>query len=323
MTDQRLDAQPSEKDEAEPARSAATPHSMVVAGAILAVGAGLLVGAIDALDVAWAQIAACALIVIGSAAVFWAYRCQRAGRRTRISKATVGGVVLATVAIMIVGKQVGRSEDAAANDRPSGTPSGVSVTPSKSEPLSLGYQGGWGPERAVFSMKTPSPYVVFNSITDNPAHGDERNFVQVKAADQGNATYSDRIAVEIGKEYDVYILFDNDAAPNLGAAATARDARVRLVFGHQDRRAGVGAVVSALNAKDVWDGAVLLSDRSFSVRYVEGSARLTTKKLTDVPLPDAELRTKGALIGSGAIDGIVPSDFSSGYVVLRVAIDAS
>ena len=35
----------------------------------------------------------------------------------------------------------------------------------------------WGPDRPTFTIEQPANYVTFNSITNNPVHGDERNFV--------------------------------------------------------------------------------------------------------------------------------------------------
>ena len=32
----------------------------------------------------------------------------------------------------------------------------------------------WGPERTTYTMESPAPSAVFNSITDNPTIGDER-----------------------------------------------------------------------------------------------------------------------------------------------------
>ena len=40
----------------------------------------------------------------------------------------------------------------------------------------------WGPSRQTFTTAQPADYITFNSIVDNPAHGDERNFVQVREA---------------------------------------------------------------------------------------------------------------------------------------------
>ena len=41
----------------------------------------------------------------------------------------------------------------------------------------------WGPERTTFTMESPATYPTFNSITDNPTIGDERNFVRIGEID--------------------------------------------------------------------------------------------------------------------------------------------
>ena len=43
-----------------------------------------------------------------------------------------------------------------------------------------------GPERKTFSAENPADYVTFNSITNNPTVGDERNFVRIRQAGTGN-----------------------------------------------------------------------------------------------------------------------------------------
>ena len=66
-------------------------------------------------------------------------------------------------------------------------PADVNVTDSS-------YAGGWGPDRRTYTMTTPAKYAVFNSITDNPNYGDERNFVTTKLSSHAGAgagkTYS-------------------------------------------------------------------------------------------------------------------------------------
>ena len=77
----------------------------------------------------------------------------------------------------------------------------------------------WGPSRATFTTAVPATYVTFNSITDNPSQGDERNFVKVREANAGNETYSDSISLTAGSEYVVYIYFHNNAASNYNLTA--------------------------------------------------------------------------------------------------------
>ena len=74
----------------------------------------------------------------------------------------------------------------------------------------------WGPERPTYTNESPSDHVTFNSITDNIAIGDERNFVRIAEAGI-NYELVDTLAIEPGKEYIVYIYYHNNAASNLNS----------------------------------------------------------------------------------------------------------
>ena len=68
--------------------------------------------------------------------------------------------------------------------------------------------GGWGPDRQIFTCESLASYPVFNSIIDNPVLGDERtNFVQVGEA--GSQSYYEIMPVVAGREYEVWIYFNN------------------------------------------------------------------------------------------------------------------
>lgn len=41
----------------------------------------------------------------------------------------------------------------------------------------------WGPSRDTYTIENPASHNVFNSITDNPDYGDERNFLRVRDSD--------------------------------------------------------------------------------------------------------------------------------------------
>src|SRR3990167_10124164 len=77
----------------------------------------------------------------------------------------------------------------------------------------------WGPDRPTYTINNPADHVTFNSITDNPAYGDERNFVRIKDASAANSTYTDNIALTPGKEYEVYVYYHNNASSTLNDAA--------------------------------------------------------------------------------------------------------
>ena len=59
----------------------------------------------------------------------------------------------------------------------------------------------YGPERQTFTAENPADHVTFNSITNNPTVGDERNFVRVRQAGVGN--FADSVDIVPGREYEV------------------------------------------------------------------------------------------------------------------------
>ena len=77
----------------------------------------------------------------------------------------------------------------------------------------------WSPARPTFTTDKPATYVTFNSITNNPAHGDERNFMQIREATASNTTYAEQISVTPGKEYVVYVYYHNNASSTYNDAA--------------------------------------------------------------------------------------------------------
>jgi hypothetical protein len=68
----------------------------------------------------------------------------------------------------------------------------------------------YGPERTTFTDQKPADYVTFNSITNNPSMGDERNFVRIREAGVGN--YVDQIDIVPGKTYEVWTYVHNNAS---------------------------------------------------------------------------------------------------------------
>ena len=75
----------------------------------------------------------------------------------------------------------------------------------------------WGPERPTYTNQNPADYATFNSITDNAAVGDERNFVRIREAGTED-TFVDELEVVPGHEYEVYIYYHNNAATDTNAS---------------------------------------------------------------------------------------------------------
>lgn len=182
----------------------------------------------------------------------------------------------------------------------------------------------YGPERPTYTISNPADHVTFNSITNDPNHGDERNFVQIKeATDKSAGNWKDSLKVEDGKEYYVRIMAHNNAASNLNLVANNSRvmATVPTTTGTSVR---IDGFVSANNAspQKVWDDAVMTSDKKFNIAYVAGSADYVNNVFTGgVALPDSIVTSTGALIGYDKMDGNIPGCFKySGAAFFKVKV---
>lgn len=181
----------------------------------------------------------------------------------------------------------------------------------------------WGPDRPTFTTAKPADYITFNSITDNPAYGDERNFFRVKPADASDSAYSDKVALEPGKEYEGYAYFHNNAAVNLNLVATDTTMRIELPA-VVDGSAKTNAFVRASNAKpvEVFDDTTLTSSSAVALRMVPGSATIHSRGAVDGKTLSDSLITSGVRLGYNNLDGKVPgcNEFA-GYVTFRFVAD--
>lgn len=163
----------------------------------------------------------------------------------------------------------------------------------------------WGPARDTFTMAHPADHVVFNSITDNPNYGDEREFVIVRDLTTG-ASYSDTANLVPGHEYKVQLYVHNNARTDLNASGkgVAKDTTVRVVVPASVTGSDtVDGFVKATNAdpKEVWDTAELKSANKVDLEFVSGSAHLSTHA-QQVSLPDSILTT-GVKVGDKDLSG--------------------
>lgn len=190
----------------------------------------------------------------------------------------------------------------------------------------------WGPDRPTFTIEHPAGYVTFNSITNNPAHGDERNFMQVREASASNSTYADSIALSAGKEYTVFMYYHNNAASNLnesgvGIALNAY-AKAQIPAVVNKGSAGTKAVgyIGASNANplQVWDD-ISFSNASagdIALRYVDGSAKIYNQGATNGATLSDNIITTGATLGYDSLNGTIPGcNEYSGYVTFNVKAD--
>lgn len=192
----------------------------------------------------------------------------------------------------------------------------------------------WGPERPTFTWAEPAEYVTFNSITDNPKIGDERNFVRIRKAGTDDK-YVDKINLEVGQEYEVGIWFHNNAKSKLnkkenGGIGIAENVRLR-VEQPEKVNAGTSAVIKGIisstnsNPGEVWDVAYAYSDSTVLTRYVANSAKITSLGTIngEILSSEAMFGEQGAKLGYwNDLWGTVPGcNEYSGYVTYRFVVD--
>lgn len=193
----------------------------------------------------------------------------------------------------------------------------------------------WGPSRTTYTIEHPADHVVFNSITNNPSHGDERNFMQVRDANSGNETYVDKIALTAGHEYVVYVYYHNNASSSLNGTnfdgtGVAHGAYVKaqipaVVSNGSTGTDAVGYVgASNANPSEVWDNIQFsnATGSDIAMRFVPGSATIHSFGAVNGKTMSDSVITSGAAIGYTALNGVVPgcNDYA-GYVTFRVKAD--
>lgn len=187
----------------------------------------------------------------------------------------------------------------------------------------------WGPERTTYTNENPAPYATFNSITNNAAVGDERNFVRIGEAGSSEP-YADEIEIIPGKEYEVYIYFHNDAADNTNATGYGIATSTMASSAYPTTiKAGTESTVSGViswnyvdlrdkthDAK-VWDEAYLTTKaESVNLRYKVGSATIhNSGKANGSVLSTALFTEEGTYIGYNELKGVMPGCAQySGYI---------
>lgn len=191
----------------------------------------------------------------------------------------------------------------------------------------------WGPERPTYTIANPADHVTFNSITDNPEYGDERNFVRIKEASAPSSAFSDDTTIEPGKDYEVYVYYHNNASRTLnsdehGQKGIAHDTKLRMAMPgglKAGERTGLTGYISASNAtpREVYDNSYMTATTDVALRYIPGSAVVTNGGgISGQVLPDS-LFTTGALLGYDNLNGIVPgcNEFA-GFVKFKFRADA-
>lgn len=180
----------------------------------------------------------------------------------------------------------------------------------------------WGPDRPTYTNENPAPYATFNSIKDNEAIGDERNFVRIREAGT-DQTYQDEIEIVPGKEYEVYIYYHNDAASDTNASGYGMATNTRVASAYPTTvNSGERGMVSGIitwsyvtpedpnNAKEgkVWDEAyVTTKSENVKLRYKIGTAIIHNSGAANGSVLPSNLFTEaGTPIGFNKLEGVLP-----------------
>ncbi|OZF42113.1 hypothetical protein [Rhodococcus sp. 14-2470-1a] len=177
---------------------------------------------------------------------------------------------------------------------------------------------GWGPERDLFTVNGPSPLGALNSITDNPAIGDERNYTRCKLAADDNSFYENVVSAADGDVVRVYVNLEN---ASIRPTAAVIDTRMRLLLDmNLTDDPGIQVMFTGTRESDgtkqeVWDGCGVNSNQPLRLVLVPGSGEATT-------LSGSFDVADEVIIGSALIpavpdvseEGVVPGSTSSwGY----------
>lgn len=189
----------------------------------------------------------------------------------------------------------------------------------------------WGPERPTYTWESPADHVTFNSITNNPSIGDERNFVRVKKVGTDDK-YRDSVDLEVGAEYEVGIWFHNDASASLNESGKGLATNVRLFVDQPNvlKKGQAGEIKGTIhsaegNPQDVWDTAYVHTNSTVLMRYVANSATIHNNGSANGQIlnSDALFGESGAYLAYSTNHwGVVPGcNEYAGYVTYRFKVD--
>jgi len=171
-------------------------------------------------------------------------------------------------------------------------------------------------------MANPADHVTFNSITDNPNIGDERNFVGIRESSAQNLWY-DNMTVQSGRTYIVRMYVHNNAAENLNLVAHDVTAKFNLPT-TTSTSIQVNGFLSSSNASptEVYDHAIFSSSENFNLSYVPGSLLFENNSVGangGVPLSESIFTSTGVRLGYSSLNGDIPGCIQyAGYVSFRV-----
>ena len=178
----------------------------------------------------------------------------------------------------------------------------------------------WGPTRQTYTIESPASKVTFNSITNNPNIGDERNFVGIRE-NGTTGQWLDSQKVERGKEYVVRLYVHNNAASSLNLVAQNVTAKVTLPT-TTGTSIQVNGFINSTNADpvEVYDHATFTGGENFNLAYVPGTLKYyNNANGNGFTIPESVFTSAGAKLGYSQMDGNIPGCFQyAGYLTFVV-----
>lgn len=198
--------------------------------------------------------------------------------------------------------------------------------------LPLSSAMAWGPDRQLYTNASPADHPTFNSIQDNAAVGDERDFVRIAEITNSDTknVYVSNLKVEPGKSYEVWIYYHNNASATYNDEAhnysgVARDVRVASQFSQVVTPADGGEVSAKITSSNatpsaIWDEAKLTSDQNVHLHYHAASAKIYNDWKADGSVLSTNLFSpQGTFIGLNELNGVILGcDEYSGMVVYHL-----
>ncbi len=184
--------------------------------------------------------------------------------------------------------------------------------------LGLTSVSAWGPERSTFTMQSPATYPTFNSITDNPTIGDERDFVRIGEINADVTDLKNEVEVIPGRQYLVYVYFHNNASSTFNDSAhnhsgVAVQTRMSTSFSTVLTPSSKGKVTATITASNsnpasVWDEAYFTTTtEKVLMHYVSGSAKIYNDwSANGSVMPSSLFTEEGTLLGLNTLNGVIP-----------------
>ena len=192
-----------------------------------------------------------------------------------------------------------------------------------------GVLAAFGPDRPTKEYHGASTsgftYVTFDSFTNSPNIGDERDFMRGKVS--GGSDLLDPVnGLVAGDHVKVYMYVHNGADPSLNAdgSGIAHDLTARVAIpGGEAASQDLTGYISASNAQpqEIFDTLTLNASEAFQVNYISGSAKWTTNAGT-FDLSD-NLVSTGVKLGDDSLDGNMKGCYEySGWITFEVEVKA-